>query len=642
MLERAIDSIAASLEIGLDVPVRSILTEVGGVGAIARDQLRNNDLDSGWLEIEGQCYFCAAVDMFWEELLIAGPFPPGDEQARGKPALASIMAGRIDRALTSAAHGLRISSNDPQLRLEALLMELLSNAIVAVSSELDLDTVLRRIVDLAQNFAAARFAALGLPGPDGKLETFIAAGMTANEQAKIGTLPEGRGLLGWLLQQNQPVRLANLGRHPMAGGFPPNHPEMTSFLGVPIMTRDGSIVGSLYLTEKRFSAEFTVEDEFIVDLLSRHAAVAIENARLYQAVQAHEQRLASVIEHLPEAIVLIESDPTRIVMMNQHARKLLDFDDDLPILIDDIRGRFRLFDAADRPVEIDDIAPMRSLHAGEIVAREQFTIETPAGNQRALLINSAPISASGTTNSAIVVFQDITEIRDADRLKDDFLSLVSHELRTPLTTIHGGSQILLRGGGKLDSETTRELLNDIHQESARLATLIQNMVQLAHIRAGRVSLDLEPVLLRGIINRAVDRFRAEGLGARFEIRVDPDAIALADADRVDEMLTNVLQNAIKYAPGATPIEISARVRESVVELAVRDHGPGVPDHEMPLLFERFERGSQAGSQTPGMGLGLYIVRMLVESQGGSVRLESPPDGGTEVIMTLPAADDGVE
>src|SRR5690606_15685954 len=118
----------------------------------------------------------------------------------------------------------------------------------------------------------------------------------------------------------------------------------------------------------------------------------------------------------------------------------------------ELRERHRFLDAEDRPVDIDQVAVMRALLAGETAIREQLTVETPGASKRSLLVNSAPLVSDGTVEAAVSVFQDITEIRDADRLKDDFLAMISHELRTPLTAIHGGSQMLLAGLGKLGVE----------------------------------------------------------------------------------------------------------------------------------------------------------------------------------------------
>lgn len=639
MYESAIHAIASALTISLGMPVR----HSDELSPDEHDNLRRALLATAERIIdvggESQRYLAALVDGFTEDLLVVGPFRREGDPPAGIPLLTGEDEQRVREVLDAAAQGLRLVAEEPRLRLElSRQMELLSSAIVAISGELQLDPVLRRITDLARNFAAAKYAALGIPDAQGHMRTFITAGISASEEARIGRRPEGLGLLGLLLRRRRPIRLADLNAHADAVGFPEHHPPMKSFLGVPIISRSGEIIGSLYLAEKRFADEFTLEDEMLIELLARHAAVAIENARLYRRLENEERRLTLILDQLPEAVLITDPHPPRIVIMNQQARRLLEFDGELPLAVDDLGRLLSILDEADEPIDIEDTPILRSLALGEVVVREEITATGPSGRRRTFLVNSAPMHQEDGIGASICVFQDITEIRDADRIKDDFLSLVSHELRTPLTTIQGGAQLLHQHADQLDRETWDELLTDINQESARLAALIQNMVQLTHIRAGRIALEPEPVLLRSLVERCVDRLRPLDPDRQFRLEVEPDTVAQADPDRVDEMLRNVMHNALKYTPAGTPIDISVQSTGDRVELAVRDYGPGIPEHEVEHVFDRFERGSRASSDSHGMGLGLYLVRLLVEAQGGDVSITLPEDGGTRVVFTLPRAE----
>ena len=638
MYESAIQAIASALSISLGLPARhtpDLSTEE--INA-ARDALFASNDRTVEIEWDSQRFLAAVVDGFTDEVIVVGPYRREADPSAGVPMLPFAEEEKVRQALDAAAEGLQLVAEEPRLRLElSRQMEMLSSAIVAISGELQLEAVLRRITDLARNFGAARYAALGIPDASGHMRTFITAGISAAEEARIGHRPEGLGLLGQLLHERRPIRLADLTTHQASIGFPDHHPPMKSFLGVPIIGRSGAIIGSLYLSEKRFASEFTLEDEMLIELLARHAAVAIENARLYRQLEEQEQRLTLILDQLPEAVMLTEAHPPRIVIMNQHARRLLEFDQELPVSVDELGGALAMMNDAEQAIGIEQTPMLRSLVNGEVVIREALSVTAQSGNQRTFLVNSAPMKQHEEIAASICVFQDITEIRDADRLKDDFLSLVSHELRPPLTTIHGGAQLLQQHGDQLDKETRDELLADINQESARLAALIQNMVQLAHIRAGRIALDPEPVLMRALAERCVEQLRSLDPERAFHVDVGSDAVALADPDRVDEMLRNVIHNALKYTPAGTPIDITSRVSGERVELAVRDYGPGIPEHEAPRVFDRFERGSQAGLSTPGMGLGLYIVRLLVEAQGGDVSIELPEGAGTQVVFSLPLA-----
>lgn len=173
-------------------------------------------------------------------------------------------------------------------------LEALNAASLAIAAELSLPALLQRITDIARDLTGARYAALGVAGEDGRLVEFITSGISAEERARISHLPEGRGLLGLILRGSQPVRVANIAEHPASYGFPPGHPSMTSFLGVPIVLR-GRNLGNLYLTDKHGGEPFTDEDEQLLVQLAAHAAVAIENARLYgQTSESLQQTVAEL------------------------------------------------------------------------------------------------------------------------------------------------------------------------------------------------------------------------------------------------------------------------------------------------------------------------------------------------------------
>ncbi|GAB3424972.1 GAF domain-containing sensor histidine kinase [Flindersiella endophytica] len=177
-----------------------------------------------------------------------------------------------------------------QERLRSLV-----DAVMVVGSDLDLHSVLGRITESACRLVGARYGALAIVGSDGRITEFITRGMSDAERALIGPLPEGKGVLGLLIQEPRPMRLSDLGEHPTSYGFPPHHPPMTTLLGVPIHLRD-EFFGNLYLTEKQGGAEFTAEDEEAVVALATAAGVAIENARLYENERRRQRWLQAAAE----------------------------------------------------------------------------------------------------------------------------------------------------------------------------------------------------------------------------------------------------------------------------------------------------------------------------------------------------------
>jgi signal transduction histidine kinase len=273
-----------------------------------------------------------------------------------------------------------------------------------------------------------------------------------------------------------------------------------------------------------------------------------------------------------------------------------------------------------------------------VVLHEEVCLSRPDGKRITKLVNAAPVhDERGSIVAAIAVFQDITAIKDAEQLKDDFLSLVSHELRTPLTTIHGGAHLLLYDQEQLDAETQQMLLADLFGESRRLATLIENMVQLGQIRAGRFQLETEPVHVAKLVEGAIRAVQEAAPDRRFAVEVEPDLLAAGDPGRLEQVLRNLLTNAVKYSPPGSLIEVGATAADDEVMIAVRDQGAGIAEEDLGRIFERFERGAQGRSGTAsGMGLGLYLAKQIVEAQGGRIWVEQPVDGGTRVRLTMPS------
>ena len=575
-------------------------------------------------------------------VVIAGPYRFYNDPASQHPELSRDSELALSAALIEVVHGLGRFVESERTRVELVSqLEMIGNSVIAIASELELENVLRRIVDLARDLAGAQYGALGVPDASGDMSAFITAGMTAEQEAGLDHPPRGFGILGLLISEPRTLRLQDLAGHPASIGFPANHPPMKSFLGVPIVAHS-RVLGSLYLTEKRFGTEFTDEDARLVEILARHAAVAIENAELFQQAEAQQQRLQLIIDQLPEAIVLVETNPERVTLANRQASVLLGWEIVTPLPLSDYldRNPRRWPDGTD--MQIDDTPMVRSLRRGETIHQRELSVQRPYDPPVTLLVNSAPlIDDRERITGTIVVFQDITQIRDAEQLKDDFLSLVSHELRTPLTTIQGGAHMLYQNRDDLDADSERMLITDIHYESRRLAILVENMVQLANIRAGRFVMETEPVPVYMLVTRAVNAVRESSPDREFRLDVDRELLVEGDSSRLDQVIRNLLHNAVKYAPGESPVDVSASYESGVATISVRDYGPGIDPDDLPLVFERFQRGARAAAgQRGGMGLGLYLSKHLIEAHGGRIWIERPPaGGGARVCFSVPVVED---
>jgi signal transduction histidine kinase len=237
-----------------------------------------------------------------------------------------------------------------------------------------------------------------------------------------------------------------------------------------------------------------------------------------------------------------------------------------------------------------------------------------------------------------------TALHQLDRLKSEFVSLVSHQLRAPLTNIRGALEIVRDNADGLPS-SSRRTLEILTLETDRLSGLIMTILDISRIEAGRLSLSLGPVAVDPLLVRACSATLGPGRGGRWTL-VIPAGLppAWADETMLEEVVRNLLQNAVQHAPDSGPVDVTAAVADGAIRVAVADHGPGVPREEQERIFQSFHRIGADDATVRGYGLGLYFADKLVAAMGGAIRVESPawPDPaapGSRFAFTLPIAGD---
>lgn len=225
---------------------------------------------------------------------------------------------------------------------------------------------------------------------------------------------------------------------------------------------------------------------------------------------------------------------------------------------------------------------------------------------------------------------------DTAAIFDELLSILSHELRAPLTTIKGSSRTLLRHGSALDPDAARQLLVDIDQEADRLHRLVDNMLELARAGVGPGALRVEPTALDALLRRVVADATPRAGDRQLRVRVPAD-LPWPDVDpvRVEQVVRNLIDNAVKFSPPTATIEVSAAVRDDAILVTVKDDGPGIPTEYQDRIFERFFRVETDGRGVAGAGLGLAICKRFVELHGGQIEVSSRVGLGTTVRFSLP-------
>ena len=465
-----------------------------------------------------------------------------------------------------------------------------------VNSSLELSVALQDIVNSACDLTGARYGALGMFDESGRIETFVTYGLTDDERERLGDLPQGLGLLGLLQHEPRLLRVADISRHPRSVGFPQHHPPMKSFLGVPLMLGETSL-GNLYLTEKMDAEEFTPEDEDALLLFASHAALAINNAKQYGALEEERRRLESLVSLSPVGVLIIEAGTRRIITANREAERILGARYRQGEVIED----HDLFSAQDPgTAEPGEEPPIyRALVRGEMVRAVEIMQETTDGHTILTVVSAAPIYGEhDEIVAAVSIIQDISALEEVEKMKSEFLGVISHELRTPLTVIKGSAATILGSGHPYDERETEEFFRIIDEQADRMRDLINNLLDVTRIDAGSLSVNPEPLDIMDSLEEAQAVFVESGYHQEIEISAPPEPVVVhADRRRIVQALNNLLSNAGKYSAETAGITITVEQDEESVTVHVSDQGRGISPASLPHIFKKYYqvRGEQNGN-----------------------------------------------
>ena len=367
--------------------------------------------------------------------------------------------------------------------------------------------------------------------------------------------------------------------------------------------------------------------------IARLEAAAQEAAR--QRQEAQDQAIAerqTLFNGMAEGVILLDASG-RVRLVNRSLEQLFN-------LGVDIRG-LTLMDSVRQP----ELAEMAA-KAGRERSVQNCEIELGGKDSRLLEVSAAAVlDREGRPQGTILVFHDLTRLRQLENTRREFVANVSHELRTPLSLIKGYVETL-QDGAKDDPALAARFLAIIERHTLRLASLIEDLLTISRLESGRITLNRTEIGLRAFAGRLLEELgaKADAKKVVFENHLSEALVARADADRLHQVLTNLLDNAVKYGRAAGRVRVSGREMDGGgVEVCVSDDGPGIPAEARGRIFERFYRVDKARSRdSGGTGLGLAIVKHIVQTHGGEVWVESEPGRGAAFYFTLPFQAPGVE
>ena len=424
---------------------------------------------------------------------------------------------------------------------------------------------------------------------------------------------------------DMPFRLALASR---AAGVP-----LRQVVALPLELGD-DIIGYIFIFRTR-GAAFGSNDRQVLGAFANQAAVAVQNARLYQQVNTERERLNAIIENSGDGVMMV--NPYRIIQTwNKTLSNMTGISADAAI------GRpcYEVLNLHTKQgvsvchtkCPLVNLPEDGRLYAEGIHHRADGLAITLADNY------SLQKNEEGDTTQIIANVRDMTRLQEAEELKQTLLSVISHELKTPVSIIKGYAGTLAREDADWDKDTLADGLAVIEEEADRLDLLITNLLDASRLQAGGLKLRLSFLNLADLAQSTVEKLQTTTETHAFEVDFPEDYPPIrGDFERLREVLTNLIGNAIKYSPDGGLIAVGGELSQNnSVRLYVRDEGIGIPPADQERIFERLYRvDNRLARQTPGTGLGLYLVKAVVEAHGGRVWVDSTPGEGSTFWVELP-------
>jgi len=377
-----------------------------------------------------------------------------------------------------------------------------------------------------------------------------------------------------------------------------------------------------------------VQNDEIGQLASTMNHLAEQLERTIQDLSLERDRLSGVLRSMTDAVITFDASG-KVILANPQGRQLL--------------AAWSVIDhwedweeAADVPKErIPE--PLMSVYRIVLDTGKETSTKLHVGSGVWSVV-MAPFNSRQTVQGAVAVLRDITEEFRLEKLRRDFVANVSHELRTPLAMLQGYSEALLDDIAATPEERN-QIVQVIHDEAVRMSRLVQDLLDLAQMEAGRLSLSLGTVDVRALLERMERKYavlcKERHIGLKLQVADDAPILQKADEDRIEQVLTNLLDNAIRHSPEGSEISLSAELaewkEEPALRLVVADRGSGIPEQDLPYIFERFYKADKSRKRGAGggTGLGLAIVKNIVEAHRGHIEAASKVNVGTTFTVLLP-------
>lgn len=497
----------------------------------------------------------------------------------------------------------------------------------ALTQELDLDKLLERILVISVEMLAGQAGLISLRSEVGKWSIAstngIPTALTTYLESQLGNVLDHADPQQFELPEINRI-LQDVVRTVSSG--------LLTGVGLPLNVMD-HVIGVIFIF-RNYHGGFSANDRALLQSFADQAAVAVNNARLYSQVSQEKQRLDALLDSAADGILILSPEHV-ITRCNPAFAHFLGISPEMLIgrKHEDVVVLVRHGDNMTlEQAEMGGwpLTPSATLYVEGDLYR-QGGIPLPVG------ITYAPlISEEGGLLNIIASVRDITRFREAEEIKSTFISVISHELKTPVALIKGYVGTLRREDASWDRGVVEDSLEVIEEEADRLTTLIENLLEASRLQAGGIKINLSDVDLKKLAQRAAERFLTQTTQHQIVVDFPPEfPLVVGDEERLTQVFSNLISNAIKYSPSGGEISINGQVRADQVIVCVTDEGLGVAPEDLPHIFDRFYRSQDATRTTKGAGLGLYLARAVVEAHGGRIWVEQHSGKGARICFSLP-------
>lgn len=513
----------------------------------------------------------------------------------------------------------------------------------AITAQLDLQVVLRMVLEASVSMLGGEVGMIALRGPERALTIKAVLGIESDEIELLEPLLKLSGLpntddAGDEQSEDMQLHLRLIARK--------LNRVLRQVISLPLQI-SGESLGFIYVL-RAYPGKPTPDDLLVLQSFADQAAIAVHNAGLYQATIAEKRRLATILDASGDGIMILDHqlrvkrmNPMLSSMTGWQMNYVIDRQHDDVIRWAEPMPKFTLEDA------ISDGWPYSVMQSvdGEWESSVgalyvEGDLERLDGLRLSVEIKYAPVFfEDGALRNIIANVRDITRFRQAEEMKSTFISVMSHELKTPVALIKGYAQTLRREDADWDKATLERGLSIIEDEADRLTGLIENLLMASRLQTeGMLRLNMVDVALDELAEQVVERFATQTVQHQFILDfLDDFPIIEGDDVRLRQVLDNLISNAIKYSPKGGMIKIIGQYSADRVQVAVQDSGIGISVEDASKVFDRFYRTQEAISNgMPGTGLGLFLVRVIIEAHGGQIWAKPNQDqSGTTFVFTLP-------